>query len=125
MLSNNDFKSLIGSTRGKSNVIDGSSNTRFDLKTISSWDRQIHAKMAEKSKSKKRSSFESSGKTDNESGNKYRDRALERRKNVEVDELEAIAATLEPEQTKYLGGDVEHTHLVKGIPSLHLSAANI
>ncbi|CAG8580505.1 1727_t:CDS:2 [Ambispora gerdemannii] len=59
--------------------------------------------------------------------NKYRDRAAERRKgaNPDYQETEQIlkalnkSETLEAktiyEQSKYLGGDTEHTHLVKGL----------
>ncbi|KAF9414399.1 hypothetical protein BGZ94_000405, partial [Podila epigama] len=59
---------------------------------------------------------------------KYRDRATERRQGINPDyaETEQILTTLEGaaadvapevlyEQSKFLGGDVEHTHLVKGL----------
>ncbi|KAF8983448.1 hypothetical protein BGZ52_000887 [Haplosporangium bisporale] len=59
---------------------------------------------------------------------KYRDRATERRQGINPDyvETEQILSTLEEaasdvapevlyEQSKFLGGDVEHTHLVKGL----------
>ncbi|KAK9719336.1 hypothetical protein K7432_004872 [Basidiobolus ranarum] len=56
---------------------------------------------------------------------KYRDRARERRRGENPDyvETEQILATLEAsedpnlayEKSKYLGGDAEHTHLVKGL----------
>lgn len=52
-------------------------------------------------------------------GPDYRDRAKERREGT--GEYENIAAewetheTIETEQSKYLGGDLEHTHLVKGL----------
>ncbi len=49
----------------------------------------------------------------------YRDRALERRKGLHKDYSEEVAALarveLDAEQSKFLGGDVEHTHLVKGL----------
>ncbi|KAF9174285.1 hypothetical protein BGX21_000404 [Mortierella sp. AD011] len=61
-------------------------------------------------------------------GSKYRDRATERRQGVNPDyiETEQILHTLEEaaadvapevlyEQSKFLGGDREHTHLVKGL----------
>ncbi|GJJ75893.1 IK cytokine [Entomortierella parvispora] len=61
-------------------------------------------------------------------GSKYRDRATERRQGVNPDyveteqilnTLEGAAADVAPEvlyeQSKYLGGDREHTHLVKGL----------
>src|SRR5947207_15890513 len=64
---------------------------------------------------------------DKSSDSKYRDRAAERRTgaNQEYHETEQIlkalnnSETLEAklvyEQSKYLGGDTEHTHLVKGL----------
>ncbi|KAI7820008.1 RED-like protein N-terminal region-domain-containing protein [Gamsiella multidivaricata] len=61
-------------------------------------------------------------------GSKYRDRATERRQGMNPDyiETEQILSTLEEaaaevapevmyEQSKFLGGDREHTHLVKGL----------
>ncbi|CAN0424539.1 unnamed protein product, partial [Laminaria digitata] len=49
--------------------------------------------------------------------NKYRDRAEERRKGHNPDYADKLnqMATMDAETTKYLGGDVEHTHLVKGL----------
>jgi len=49
---------------------------------------------------------------------KYRDRAKERRQgsNADYDETaDQTSEQLSEEQTKYLGGDIEHTHLVKGL----------
>lgn len=55
----------------------------------------------------------------------YRDRAEERRKGLNPDYErtamsglptdEALNPTMSVEETKYLGGDLEHTHLVKGL----------
>ena len=47
----------------------------------------------------------------------YRDRAAERRKGVNPDYDDEIArlVDMDAEKTKYLGGDVKHTHLVKGL----------
>ncbi|DAZ95965.1 TPA: hypothetical protein N0F65_009266, partial [Lagenidium giganteum] len=46
----------------------------------------------------------------------YRDRAAERRQGLRGDMINADEfAHLDAEQTKYLGGDMEHTHLVKGL----------
>ncbi|ORX98153.1 hypothetical protein K493DRAFT_336264 [Basidiobolus meristosporus CBS 931.73] len=60
-----------------------------------------------------------------EDSEKYRDRARERRRGENPDyvETERILATLQTpedpnlayEKSKYLGGDAEHTHLVKGL----------
>ena len=47
----------------------------------------------------------------------YRDRAEERRKGINPDYEDEIARLvhMDAEKTKYLGGDVKHTHLVKGL----------
>ena len=56
-----------------------------------------------------------------ELSSKYRDRAKERRernrgdKDSEEHELEKISENMTERETKYLGGDQEHTHLVKGL----------
>lgn len=54
---------------------------------------------------------------DDEDLNKYRDRAEERRKGHNPDYADKLnqMASMDAETTKYLGGDVEHTHLVKGL----------
>lgn len=47
----------------------------------------------------------------------YRDRASERRNELNKEELqlEEIVSKLDAEQTKYLGGDIDHTHFVRGL----------
>ena len=46
----------------------------------------------------------------------YRDRARERRTEAGQDEeAERLTAAVDEESSKFLGGDVEHTHLVKGL----------
>lgn len=54
---------------------------------------------------------------------RYRDRAQERRQGTaaEYADSERILATVSTENTKYLGGDMEHTHLVKGLDVALLS----
>ena len=44
-------------------------------------------------------------------------RALERRKEINQEEakFEEIVSKLDANQTKFLGGDLEHTHFVKGL----------
>lgn len=64
-------------------------------------------------------------KEDADEGPLYRDRAEERRKGLNPDyERTAMSGlptdaplnpTMSVEETKYLGGDLEHTHLVKGL----------
>ncbi|KAG9283945.1 hypothetical protein G9A89_005452 [Geosiphon pyriformis] len=77
----------------------------------------------------KRSQFKKPAEVDEvaSNDNKYRDRAAERRKgaNPDYQETEQILKALNKsesleaktiyEQSKYLGGDTEHTHLVKGL----------
>jgi hypothetical protein len=72
--------------------------------------------------------------SDEEDGPGYRDRAAERRKGlgiehiVDDDDAAAFPVAAAPnvghltyEETKYLGGDVDHTHLVKGLDYALLS----
>ena len=117
MLSNKDFSKLLDSGGGKNG---GDDKVRFDMKQIAQWDKQIKAKMKSKTsdgsvdpKSKDSSTSE---KVEGEAG--YRDRADERRKDAnpdyDNDTMKAIQ-TLDVEKTKFLGGDVDHTHLVKGL----------
>ncbi|GAB9464992.1 Transmembrane protein [Globisporangium polare] len=52
----------------------------------------------------------------------YRDRAAERRQGVNSDMIDAEEFShFDAEQTKFLGGDMEHTHLVKGLDFALLS----
>jgi len=82
---------------------------------------------------------EAGGGPDEDNGSLYRDRAAERRKGLGIEHTDdfdvggspgstfASAATapglshLSYEETKYLGGDVDHTHLVKGLDFALLS----
>ncbi|CAG8519221.1 15986_t:CDS:2 [Acaulospora colombiana] len=79
-------------------------------------------------KAKKSSRFRKTESSEADSNdNKYRDRAAERRKGANPDyqeteqilkalnNSEELEAKLIYEQSKYLGGDTEHTHLVKGL----------
>lgn len=99
---------------------------RFDLKQVAQWDRQNEQDMKKKAQQgtkpfgkqplKKNSMFDED-KDEGGFDHGYRDRALERRKelNTEDAKMEEIVSKLDVEQTKYLGGDMEHTHLVKGL----------
>ena len=84
---------------------------------MSEWDKQN--KRDEEKKLNKKSSggaAHKAGKSANGGGSaKYRDRAFERRKQGFGTEIEINAASLDIEQSKHLGGDMEHTHLVKGL----------
>jgi hypothetical protein len=51
----------------------------------------------------------------------YRDRAAERRKAVTDDTEEQMLKAIDFERSKFLGGDLAHTHLVKGLDFALLS----
>lgn len=133
MLSNKDFSKFLATPSGGG----GGGNKekeRFDLKTIKQWDNQIKTKMKNKfsnndddddedgdhtrSKGKPVSSA-SSGSSGNADASSlaYRDRALERRQEANPDYSVSYetAAKMDMDTSKYFGGDVEHTHLVKGL----------
>jgi IK cytokine len=112
MLTNTDFVSLLkdSSTNGLSN----DKKIRFDLKQVKAFDKQNDASGKRKPKKK---DFSGKGESKEEKDS-YRDRANERRKDVVTSEeanLATMVSNLDAEQTKFLGGDVEHTHLVKGL----------
>jgi IK cytokine len=115
MLSNKDFAALVEkSDFSKDNKV------RFDLKQISEWDKQNNAKFKRKSNNKSYNREDNSESQSNKQkfASLYRDRANERRKDIknEGDQaIEEMVAKLDAEQTKFLGGDIEHTHLVKGL----------
>ena len=122
MLSNKDFAQLLSS--GSGNKLDDGGKVRFDLKQIKQWDNQIKSKFKTKeSSTDDRAEKQLSKKNDtstldevNEPG--YRDRAEERRLDANPDyDPESINAVsmLDVEKSKFLGGDVDHTHLVKGL----------
>lgn len=90
---------------------------RFNLKQISDWDRQNDAELKRKAEKNVRTKGFAASKLGMEFDHGYRDRALERRKDLRTDEsqIEEIVSKLDAEQTKFLGGDIEHTHFVKGL----------
>mmetsp|Transcript_30458 Transcript_30458/g.30972 ORF Transcript_30458/g.30972 Transcript_30458/m.30972 type:complete len:354 (-) Transcript_30458:101-1162(-) len=117
MLSNKDFSKLLSTPAPKGS---GDGKVRFDLNQISQWDKQIKSKTRPKdstaAKPAKKTTSESANTSEN--GPSYRDRAEERRKDANPDyDPESIEAVirLDAEKTKFLGGDVDHTHLVKGL----------
>lgn len=83
------------------------------------WDQQNenqHKKAT--SQAQKRKEEKEKHKTDQEEEEPaYRDRAQERRldANPDYDPQFKIAETLDAEQSQFLGGDLQHTHLVKGL----------
>ena len=123
MLSNSDFANFLnpGGNDNQSN----NGKVRFDLKQISTWDKQNNAKRNKKAPIQNPlSATKSVESSDLLSHGKYRDRALERRQDIRTSDdlaLEAVVSKLDAQQTKFLGGDVEHTHLVKGSYSIFKS----
>jgi hypothetical protein len=116
MLSNKDFINLLSQPGSSSNE-----KVRFSSQQISTWDKQNEAKNKKKSQTinkVKDSEDVNVEKQKDADVLKYRDRALERRKDINSDkdgEIQNIISKLDAEQTKFLGGDEEHTHLVKGL----------
>lgn len=101
---------------------------RYDLKQVAQWDRQIKSDQEKKLKNKSQKSSNEKKPKDQESNNAnvaaYRDRANERRKEEQIQhppqeqqstEKFDFTSALSVEQSKFLGGDIEHTHLVKGL----------
>lgn len=134
-MNQNDFRALLqAKTSGSSNDASGKSSaggsfggkrnmTASDLEEI----RRLSKKP--KKKGKKPGKSTASGDNDDSSSSNatatksaYRDRAAERRQGIHSDMIDADEfAHLDAEQTKFLGGDLEHTHLVKGLDFALLS----
>jgi IK cytokine len=127
MLSNKDFAKLLesggGSGSGSGGGGDGGDKERYSLNQVAQWDRQNRAKREKRERKAQTQDGDGpaakrAGGATGSDGAKYRDRAKERRKEEDgggAESLEDIAARLDAEQTKFLGGDVEHTHLVRGL----------
>lgn len=115
MLTNKDFAKILadgGGSGGGRSEGDG----KFDLNQIRIWDQQNRAKEQKKKMKNESNKSVPAGKEEGAT-DMYRDRAQERRNDANPDydaQLEA-AALVNAEQTQYLGGDAEHTHLVKGL----------
>jgi hypothetical protein len=141
MLGNKDFAALI---KSGADLSTSGEKVRFDLKQIRRWDKEINkqSSVAKRRNPFEKNSGEVGATGDNSgtaaaaatsaaasfwsktpSGNLYRDRALERRldklpasEEGTIDrDLQERIAHLDAEQTKFIGGDLEHTHLVKGL----------
>mmetsp|Transcript_36029 Transcript_36029/g.85486 ORF Transcript_36029/g.85486 Transcript_36029/m.85486 type:complete len:584 (-) Transcript_36029:57-1808(-) len=127
-LSNKDFKLLIATPRpgGRSQLHNLSSGGKIHLQA----DRADETpKQAQKAKKKPfRPKKETEANEEDNDAPKYRDRAKERREGRLIDYENANAdlavlmegqemdvSKISVEDSKYLGGDVEHTHLVKGL----------
>lgn len=103
---------------------------RFDLKQIDRWDKEYKKKQSRQYNDTSYHNGNNSNSTNNDDGDTvddnhrknndshYRDRADERRRNINRDgdnDVEAAAANLGVEQSKFMGGSIEHTHFVKGL----------
>lgn len=118
MLSNKDFSQLL---QGKQSSSSDNQKVRFDLNQIRTWDRQNEAQLHRKGKHKhhvQAPHFDEEGEEEEvQFSQEYRDRAKERREDSNPDYVESmdVIAKLDVEQTKFLGGDIDHTYLVKGL----------
>jgi hypothetical protein len=122
MLNNQAFKDLLSNGEVGEREKGNREKTRFDLNQVKTWDQQNEAKLKKKGKDVGKTPGRKGGDGDDESnvpGMAYRDRALERRSdivNTDIDTgLEEVVSKLDAEQTKLLGGDEKHTHLVRGL----------
>ena len=108
MLTNSDFANLLKTSASSAGGEEG--KKKFDLNQVAQWDKQNDAKRAKKIHGKPKGSDEKSKhqgtKTEDEKNAlKYRDRAKERRKDVQSGEdaaLEAVVSRLDAAQTKFL-----------------------
>jgi hypothetical protein len=122
MLNNKDFAKFLSPAENSG----GSGKTRFDLRQVRQWDQQIKSKQQHKAKPPGRPVSESTASSERLSDHsEYRDRAAERRREETTQELvgditEAQARAFDIEKSKFLGGDIERTHLVKGLDYLLL-----
>jgi len=121
-LKNEDFRALLQTPRP--GVEHSSRFAHLDPNRIE----EPRKKQVDEAKEKKKRKYKKKKAKEEELKSKYRDRAKERRDEenpdyVKVDEelkgvmelSEAELAKLSIERSKYLGGDIKHTHLVKGL----------
>ena len=127
-MNNNDFRAMLAGGGLSNSSKDNENKNRIDMKQFSKWDKEFKKKNEKKMSNKydddnKEKSKATTTTTDGAEGSKYRDRALERRNNMQGDadqELEELVSNMPSEQTKYFGGDEKSTHLVKGLDYLLL-----
>lgn len=96
MLSNTDFADLLKS--GSSNGLTSESKSRFGLEQVKTWDKQNDAKGKKKPSSFGKTPARGGDSEDVVKPDKYRDRALERRKEIVTSEeaaLEAVVSKLD------------------------------
>ena len=110
-MNNTDFRSLLNNGGGGLSKKENE-KSKFSLSEISKLERENQKKKPkhdapEKAREKKKAV-----------DSQYRDRAAERRDDNgsnEGGDLEKLASNMDIEQSKFLGGDESHTHLVKGL----------
>jgi hypothetical protein len=119
-LGNADFRAFLSSDAQPSHTQSASSATPEEIAARAKAKAERRLKYAAKAKAHsgaRASATEANGSTA-ESATKYRDRAEERRKGLVRDDDNDVAidaSRFTEQETKHLGGDVEHTHLVKGL----------
>jgi hypothetical protein len=123
MLSNKDFSNLLKSSGSNgsdstnhSNSKNGDERQRYDLKQISNWEKQNKTDQEKKEKKLSKKNYgekSSSSNWDKPPADTSRD---SRSQPADISkESQELIAKLDEDQTKFLGGDEEHTHLVKGL----------
>jgi uncharacterized membrane protein YgcG len=119
MLRNEDFAKLLGSGGGGSGGNGNQDKVRYDMKQIRKWEQENKTQTIKQQNKKQilKEKFEKKEKRSENENSEYRDRAKERREDQggEYEAQMEMVAQLSAEQTQYLGGDMEHTHLVKGL----------
>lgn len=123
MLKNNQFLDLVKNEKNTTTKTNKKNSIKFSLKDISKLDKDIersnHTDAKHSNKYKKYKNNNENDEDENEV--QYRDRANERRSNIMNNEEyeapidEELYSSLTTEETKLLGGDIQHTHLVKGL----------
>lgn len=120
-MNQNDFRALLDA-RGSGSNDSGGKQVYGGKRNISESDLDEIRKLSKKPKKKGKKPSQKEQSEDNRSSKKddsasmYRDRAAERRQGLSTDMINADEyAHFDAEQTKFLGGDMEHTHLVKGL----------
>jgi hypothetical protein len=117
MLKNEDFAKLLGGGGGGGNS--NQDKVRYDMKQIKKWEQENKTQSMKQQNKKQflKEKFEKKEKRSDLENSEYRDRARERREDHggEYEAQMEMVSQLSAEQTQYLGGDLEHTHLVKGL----------
>uniref|UniRef100_K3X7B4 RED-like N-terminal domain-containing protein n=1 Tax=Globisporangium ultimum (strain ATCC 200006 / CBS 805.95 / DAOM BR144) TaxID=431595 RepID=K3X7B4_GLOUD len=120
-MNQNDFRALLASSSSSSRAGSDGGGAYGGKRNMSETDlneiRRLSKKPKVKGKKKKEQQSADADETRKaKDATGYRDRAAERRQGMNTDMISADEyAHFDAEQTKFLGGDMEHTHLVKGL----------